>query len=359
MTKKQFLRGIAFLLTVAVLFTLLCDLFEESNTDNANKRFYKYRKFEDGVVDAVIVGTSGIDRYWIPSVAYEKYGMTVYPLATNSMPVFLYIELIKEALAYQDPELLLIDVRPFTQLNEDIVKMDVKSRDMMDVLYPFSMNRVIAGFKAMKAIHEVDPSKEAFDLSFLLSFIKFHTMWEEDGYRIANHLGSVEHNYLGYYMGNTATIMRTKVTPPRYDPNRKEVLNTMCETMLYEVIDFVKENNINAVFIDTPQDRSYRHMGRANTVYEILDQEGIPYIHFYSKDAKQGITINFDYENDFYNDGHLNYYGATKFTNVLADLLKENYNLPDRRNDESVKKDWDGVQEKLEEKIADLEAGKK
>ena len=50
-----------------------------------------------------------------------------------------------------------------------------------------------------------------------------------------------------------------------------------------------------------------------------------------------------------------NSYGAEKYTAVLAAYLDENYDLPDRRNDEAVKKDWDGVYDSLKAKIAEFE----
>ena len=152
MNKKQVLRVIAFFICVAIMVVGLCDLFEEANTENSNKRFYTFRNLPENTVDAVMVGTSGTDRYWIPSQAYEKYGMTVYPMSTNAMPVFLYTNLIEEVYTYQNPELLIIDIRPFTQDCEDTNRMDSKARFLLDVMEPFSINRIKAGIKTMEAI---------------------------------------------------------------------------------------------------------------------------------------------------------------------------------------------------------------
>ena len=77
MTKRQFLGAVSFFLIVAIMVFGLCDLFEMENTSNYNKRYYTYRNFPEDTVDAVLLVTSGIDRYWIPSPAYEEYGITV------------------------------------------------------------------------------------------------------------------------------------------------------------------------------------------------------------------------------------------------------------------------------------------
>ena len=46
------------------------------------------------------------------------------------------------------------------------------------------------------------------------------------------------------------------------------------------------------------------------------------------------MQLNFD--TDFYNENHVNIFGADKYTDFLIAYLKEHYNLPDRRKD----KEW-------------------
>ena len=79
------------------------------------------------------------------------------------------------------------------------------------------------------------------------------------------------------------------------------------------------------------------------------------YLHFYDENSENTFTIDLDLKTDFYNPGHLNFYGATKFTSIFADYLIENYGLEDKRNQEHVKEHWDGVHDRLLEKIAELE----
>ncbi len=354
MTKKQVLRAIAFFLAFTVMLVVLCDLFEEENNKNSSKRFATYRSLEEDTVDVVMVGSSGMDRFFIPSQAYEKHGMTVYPMATNSMPVFLYLELIEEVLTYQSPKLLVIDIRPFTQDCENTNKMDSNARILLDVLTPFSPNRIKAGFRTLEAIESVDSSYSS-DLSMFLSFIKFHSKWEEDTYSVKNNLGEVQHDYLGFFVTKSNSIKKTPQKTKSYDENLTTPLSDLAEETLYELIDFIKENDLNVLFLDTPQYRNEVDVGRSNKVYSILKEENIDYLHFYSADSSTGISIDFDYSNDFYDTGHTNFYGATKFTEVFADYLNKNYDLADHRNDPDVTKDWDGVQEKLVKKIKEYE----
>ncbi len=359
MNIKQFLRATAFFVCVAVMIVGLCDLFEEANTENSSQRFYKYRSFEENTIDAVMVGTSGTDRYWVPSQAYEKYGMTVYPLSTNGMPVFMYIPLIEEALAYQNPKLIIIDIRPFTQDCVDPNRVDSKARLVLDVMAPFSVNRFKSTFKAMEAKKYVSPDESSFDLSLFFSFIKFHNRWSEKSFTFKRNLGRYPHHYLGFNLRNKLSIQKKPIFPKAYDLNVTRELDPYAEKCLFELLDYIKENNLNVLFLDTPQVKGPNDTGRSVMVYKILEEHGIDCIHYYTDKEPDGITIDFDFNTEFYNNGHTNFYGALKFTDIFAEYLDQNYHLPDRRNDENVKKDWDGVHSELVNKIADLEEAKR
>ena len=71
------------------------------------------------------------------------------------------------------------------------------------------------------------------------------------------------------------------------------------------------------------------------------------YVTYYAYDSEDPFTIDLDPETDFYNRGHVNFYGAEKFTDVLAAYLHENYDLPDRRNDPVAQEHWDGLYENI------------
>ena len=358
MTKKQVLRAIAFFVCVAVMVIALCDVFELENTTNLNQRFYTYRSLEKNTVDAVIIGTSGIDRFWIPSKGYEDYGMTVFPLATDAMPAWLYVQAIKDALLYQDLKLIVVDIRSFGQNNLKIDTMDVRARRLLDAMSTFSPYRIEAALKTMKLRHRIN-AKDASrtDLSYIFSVVKYHTKWADDGFKISENLGPVPHEFLGYYINPKLTTGKMKVKLKGYDPERFAELDPLCEEALYELIEFSKENDIQLLFLDTPQIRGKSETARSNTVYHILDQEGMDYIHYYTPETESGMdpVLGFDFENDYYNTGHVNYYGAVKFTDVFAKYLQENYTFTDYRDNEDVKADWDGIQEKLEKKVKEFE----
>lgn len=353
MTKKEIGRCIAFALVLCVVLLLLCDLFELENTRNIDMRFTTYRNLNEDTVDAVWIGTSGVDRYWVAPKAYEEYGITLYTLASDAMPTWLFINTIEEAYAYQNPELILVDLRAYGQNNSSAKTMGVRARRLLDSMELLSVNRIKTALTTAQTIHESFEEESPYGLSYLVPFIKYHTMWAEEDYRISSNLGNREHSYLGFYMNATLSVQKGKSKNVVYDADYYEELDPVAEKSLYDLIEYAKTNNIELLFVDTPQFKNEKEMGRANTVIRILEEEGMNYINYCQTDEAgnfvNGLTL--DPKGDFYNDGHVNYYGADKFTATLAAYLDEHYDLPDRRNDAAVQEQWDGIYSKIKKQI--------
>lgn len=354
MRKKVILRCVAFLVAVFLVLVVLSDIFELDHADYA-KRFHTFRCFEKNTVDAVYIGTSGVTRYWIGAKAYDEYGMTVYPLAVDATPVWLYSTLVDEAFAYQKPELLIFDARAFGQTHT-AENAGVGGRRVIDSMEFFSVNRMNAAWKTMELIHRLDDSMPVFDASYIFSFIKFHTKWSSSGFTIDNQNDKKIDAFGGYKVGFKLSPLSEPQTPVEYDENHYEKLSPVSEESLYELLDHTKELGVQVLFVDSPQFMSKTEMGRANTLRKLLEEQGITYISYNAPGASELLNIQMDPEKDYYDDAHTNHYGAEKFTASLSAYLNEHYELPDRRNDEAVRKDWDGVYDHIKKTIADYEA---
>lgn len=343
MTKKRCLRVVAFALIACFMFLVLCDLFETEKTKPFDQRMYTYRQYPEDTIDAVYIGTSGVDRYWIAAKAYEDYGMTVYPLATDAMPVWLFINAIEEAQTYQNPELFIIDARAFGQDNT-AANMEVRARRFLDSLQYLSKNWFKSVRKTLDTINSVDETQSRWDASYYLPFIKYHSKWADEDFSIHNNIGSWYSEDAGFFLYPTLSLKAREQKPVEYDPDLREELDPLTEKSLYELLDYAKENDIKLLFVETPKFMTEEDMGKANTLYDILEEEGIDYVSYIDGSEKE---MGLDPKTDFYNAGHTNYYGAEKFTKVFAKYLDDNYDLPDRRNDPQVQENWDGAYEHI------------
>ncbi len=354
MTKKQILRCVAFALILSALMIVLCDLFEQENNKNFDMRYQTFKHMPKDTVDAVYIGTSGVDRYWIAPKAYEEYGMTVYPLSIDELPSYLYIDLLKDAIDRQSPELLIIDMRGFQQ-GYTVEELDVRSRRVLDAMDFFSVARVKAAVKTMKLIHELDQTKPLFDLSLLLSFIKYHSKWSEETYQIQNNLGDRLHSYGGFYMNATDSVKAIEVNPQKVREDTMAELDPISEKALYELLDFLAQQDVEVLFVYSPRVDGIRKVSSTNRIKSILDEKGFEYVVYQFGDPADDNYIEFDLKADYYDQGHVNYYGAEKYTAHFAAYLNEKYSLPDRRNDSNVNRYWEGLYEKIINQIAEYE----
>lgn len=356
MTKKQIIRCIGFLTALCMVVIILCDLFELPNNSNYDKRFYTYRNFPQETIDGVFIGTSSADRYWMAAKAYEEYGMTVFPLSSDAMPTWLFINVIEEAYKYQNPKLILIDLRAYAQENDKASKMDARARRIIDAMDIFSINRVKTAFKTIESIRFMHKDKSLIDVvSYLVPVFKYHSKWSEDDYRFEKNIGSKTQNYAGFFVNSKLSVQKAPQTPVVYNPNATAEFDPLAEASLYELIDYIKEKDLNVLFVDTPQFKSEYEMGIANRVYEILDENGLEYIQFDAGKGDGSFVIDFDNSKDFYDEGHVNYRGSLKFTKYFAKYLDEKYDFPDRREDHEVNQYWDGKYEAILKKMAQYE----
>nr|MBQ8243614.1 hypothetical protein [Oscillospiraceae bacterium] len=355
MTKKQVLRCISFLAVVCIVLFVLCDLFEQENGGNTDRCFNTYRALGEDTIDGVFIGTSGVSCYWVSPLAYEEYGMTVYPLAADALPAWLYISMIEEALAYQTPELFLLDIRPFTSGRVSQEKMDANARFVLDAMDPFSVNRYKTGVRTMKTIHAVYEDAPAFDISYFLSFVKYHPKWREDAYRVSYNLGQRMHKYGGFRLDPDFSAVVEPQPEVEYDPAVRSELGDLYEQSLYELLDYIREKDLRVLFVDTPKVLDSQ-MGSVNRILQILEEEGFDCLTYVDIPEDGSFPLDIDYKTDFFDEGHVNYYGAEKYTRALAAYLDTHYDLPDRRNDPRARADWDGLYQVIQEDLVEIEA---
>lgn len=345
MTKKQFLRTVAFALVFCAVLVLLCDAFEQDEYPFPEK-FYTYRNFEEGTVDAVYIGTSGVDRYFNAAKAYEEYGMVVYPLTSDAMPVWLYPLVLEEVLNRQTPELIIIDPRPFAQ-DHDTKSVEVGAQRVLGAMPFFSLTRLKMVLKTMEINHLVDETQPRYEISFLLPFVKFHTEWEMENYSLVDSLRRNEHPYGSFYMNSVQSVRALERVEKPLDESYAEALNPISEQAMYELLDMLREIDIPVLFLDTPQVTNNTEDGKLYTALCILEEEGFDCLSYNLPGVAKEMGLDLDYSKDFYNGGHVNFYGSEKTTASIAAYLDANYDLPDRRNDPAVQAYWDGIYDRI------------
>ena len=355
MNKGDTKRAIAFLIVLVLFLNLLCSVFRVCDQVQTGG-YTDYKKLPKGSVDAVYIGNSGVSRYWICSQAYDKYGMVVFPLATDGMPSWLIQSMLCEAYKYQTPELVLIDVRAFAQAAvEDYT--EASNHYVLDRLPWFSVNRLCSIIRTIKAqIESKSENMPKFGLAYFFPILSYHDKWlDHDVFNTEEN--EEEQSFLGFYC-NTFRSVRKRLTQEEADALEKSVntvqtdkrvpLNQVSEKSLRKLLRYIDRKKINAVFIGSPTIVDEELIGKYNTISDMLSDYGYQFLVI---NAANIGDYAFDFKNDFYNQMHTNYLGAKKYTNYLADYLNSEYDFPDHRNDPDTSM-FDGVSRKISEFLA-------
>lgn len=92
--------------------------------------------------------------------------------------------------------------------------------------------------------------------------------------------------------------------------------------MINDLVFYIQENKLNVLFVSAPKILNSEESENLNTIIKLLKEVGLNVINTNSDNF-----LNLDYQNDFYNNSHINAYGTHKFTNYLCNYLYENYNI--------------------------------
>lgn len=353
MKKKELFRAIAFMIVLAMVLFVLNDLFRKDFTKVVDKsrmvdRFNTYKELEKDTVDAVMIGTSGIDRYWIASKGYEEYGLTVYPLSTSRQSSWLTLSVVKEAFINQNPKLIVLDIRPYVvDYNKKFSYYEAPVRYLADIPSLSLGNKLEVIRRSLKALKDIYPEEDIDELSFYYSFIKYHSRWEEEDIVSNITRDYPDFGYMGFHMVKSTTLRTFKEKKDAAGTEVRAELNPICEYYLYELLDYLAELDCEVLFVDTPHFRTSREAERANTICDIVEKYGF-------ESLVCEVDENYDKVADFCDSGHTNYYGAEKFSKFLAEYLVENYEFPDRRNDEKCAR-WNGTYDSIKKTIAKWE----
>lgn len=139
------------------------------------------------------------------------------------------------------------------------------------------------------------------------------------------------------------------------ETSQKEKISSTVEDYLEKIRMLCVKNQAELVLISTPSPANYNYK-RHNTLEEYARQKGLKYEDLNLKEEELGI----DWERDSLDKGdHLNLSGAWKVTDFIGTYLHENFDLPDRREDEAYAS-WNELGKKYEERAKEkLEAMKK
>jgi len=346
--KKKNIRTIVFLAIVCVLFVNVNSVLGYQDDTHTSALFDTFYELPENSLDVVWLGASAVQSTVIPSEAFKESGITMYTLSSASQPFGFSKYLIKECEKTQNPKLYLIDIRMLAY-DADVMGNEIMSdmyvRHVTDTM-KFSFNRIELIDYAINEMRNLHPENEINAFDYYFSFTKYHTRWSQlseiDFYEDLD-------AYMGFYFYDTTyafdkqrTLNRLETSPQSISENNERYLN--------EILDFCDTFDKEVVFTCLPSNQEEIYFARYNYVKDIIESRGYEVLDLnYHVDE-----IGLDYTTDFAEDMHMNYRGAIKTTDYIAEYLSEKYNL-ENHSKETEYTIYKETQKRFEEDILELE----
>lgn len=344
MNKKQFFQLVLFNLIFVVALVMLTYILRTNG--DIKDIFSGFYAEEEDTVDVVMIGSSPVYPFYSSPLIYGETGISAYPLSSNVQRPKAIIPLIEEAKKTQNPKLFVLEMRMFTFEEGRMYENMAFARGVTDNM-KYSVNRI-------KTINRLIPSKKEMEermndpenkdqpkdsyeerYTYYFDIFKYHSNWktlalpsqwkdivyEKDnprkGFVIRDEVGPLEDEEINELL----TRAKTEGTVPIPEEQ---------EERLYELLNYLKENQLNALFIVSPYKMTENQMEMFNYIKPIIEEYGFRFENMNEKYDEIGI----DFKTDYYDyGGHVNTKGAIKCTEYLISLLNE-YNLPSHKGDE-------------------------
>lgn len=330
-TLKFLLRAGVLLFAVAAVYLAAADLLMPKFMQDlwhATRTIDGFYEEEKGSLDFLFLGSSQTATSITPMEMYEKYGITGYNLSTEQQNLVLSYYLMKDALRYQKPKVVVLDTLFLFQFYsaKPVNMNEMAIRKVVDAM-PWSSVKM----EAIRDICELVPEEHS-ALSYYLTPIRYHERWKEidrsdfyyymmqkrnalKGYAVYDHVEPTDH--YGFTLGTT-------------DESAEFV--DMMVTYFDKLAKLCKEEGIELLLIKTPRPGQYSWGEKRHNACEELAQEyGLTFIDFNTTDMLE--TLGWDSQQDSGDVSHVNMYGASKLTDYMGKYLMENYGLEDHRGE--------------------------
>lgn len=340
MKKKLYIsRGvklIAFALAV-IMSTVLLQTFLLKRIDNNTMRMEAFYLEEKGTVDAVLIGASDVYAGYSAPYAYEKYGLTSYPYATQSSPSEIVLPQIKEVIKYQNPKMIIVEINAFLYRDSELPTEPSHRMFADNVPHDAIWNDYLK-----------DAVPQDKQIEYYLPIIKYHSSWTDYPWKVKYLTAELELKKNGYSL-----FRGFKTVANEFHPTGKVYNSTLAdndetlplgvngEHYLTQTLEYLKKNNItNVMFMRFPHivyDKSYSRFKRCNRAAEIIESYGYDFVNL----ERYGDQEGFDPNKDFYNWDHMNIYGSEKLTDYIANMLIDEYQVTPAKLNDKQKQEWD------------------
>lgn len=314
--------GIFLLLFIAVSYMI------RTNGD-VKDRFSGFYAEKDDTLDIVMIGSSPVFPYYAAPKLWGETGIAMYPLSSNVQRPVAMKYLVKEAEKSQSPGLYIFEMRMYTMEDAGLRENMAYTRGVTD-----NMRYSRLRYETIQAMVPEDHEEKR--ISFYLDIMKYHTNWKM--LALPSEWANMTYHKANPLKGYT---IKDEVGPqPMPDCGGAQGVVRIPqeqEAYLRDLMDFLKAEGKDALFIVSPYGESTEEQQMYNYMEEIVSSYGYPFLNMNNYYEEIGIV----FEEDFADYGsHTNAVGAEKCTDFLREYLQGHYDFTDKRGDAAYAS-WD------------------
>lgn len=258
--------------------------------------------------DVIALGSSHLYCSFNPNELYRKYKIRSFALATREQPPAISYGYLKMAMERHHPSVVLLETFMFAGSGGSAPVGDGVTHDSLDP--------VPLGFEKIGMIKSVKHEGALED--YLFPFIKYHSRWKELQRKDFVGFDALERDFCRGYKAFTETSKVT-IKPVRLMDYPKVPLLNQDAVWLERIRELVMAHGARLVLLTAPYNSPALGHGRHRFLDEYAKKHGLLNINMnvlYD-------VVGFDGNRDFFDQGHLNVFGADKATEYIGRRLVE------------------------------------
>jgi hypothetical protein len=273
--------------------------------------------------DVIFIGDCEAYETFSPITLWNGYGITSYVRGSAQQLMWQSYALLEETLAREKPKVVVLSL---IAMKYDEPQKEAYNRMTLD-----GMRWSAAKVEGIRA--SMMPDEHFLDYVFPL--LRFHSRWSEltaDDFRYLFAKPKLFHN--GYYM-------RVDVKPVTTIPVGKKLpdyrFGANAMAYLDRITQLCKDKGVQLILNKAPTIYPYWYPEWDQQMVDYAADHDLRYYNFLALSISAKDEIGIDFQTDTYDAGlHLNLSGVEKLSTYFGRILRDDYAVPDRRDDEGL-----------------------
>lgn len=401
---KKLIFCVLFLGIIINVLSFYMPLFRDEEQKAEKSVLTDFYEEDKDIANIVFVGSSAVYRFIAPTQIYSNTGVVTLNYAAGALDIAPTCAIIDEVIDYQHPDLIVVEMRnyvnnceeymngkghsdfqmtekwgsfdkfinsvpnsvnKFRMINDTVLTTMRKNLD--DVLaYQFEYFTTHTNWKDLSLNDTLNYTEERFEDEVYIAYQDQEKMEElyyqnklsskplkteinENGKEVVVPYEAPVYKGTDYKttIGISSHVYQKPVDYTNYE-KRNEISGEWLK-MLERIMKKAKTCGTKVVFMTSPHLLTETEMAYENTMADILKENGFDFIC----GNKLMHEIGLDFEEDFYDDMHVNIRGMVKFTDYVSNYLIKTYNIEAQSLNKTQEAEWKIATQKWIEEVRD------